>query len=292
MGVSSASASPPTPSLPLELEAAAALGVQPNEGEVFVRTDVLRGHPVGAHSGLVFAMWRGWRDTLRAIARDPLTDLDWIDVVAPSDAAHGRMLAFASQTGDAAIDGRLVALGARSAEPAAGHVEGSPLAAAARLDGVLRVLFRPEPRLIAAAAAPRGPSVSHALLHAHVHAPALWPHEALRADLHHPHDSLPALPPEILRLKANVLMLPNGDAEATADGECANAGDAQRAASSIRETIARQNNPIVQMLTRGILDGLTVSVHAGTVSMHIHANRDQLEALLALASASVTMAPP
>jgi hypothetical protein len=239
-------------------------------------------------------MWRGWRDTLRAIARDPLTDLDWIDVVAPSDMARGRMLALASQTGDAAIDGRLVALQARSAEPAATHVEGTPLAAAARLDGVLRVVFRPEPRVVAAAAAARGLSVSHGLLHAHVHAPALRPHEALRADLPHPHDSLPALPAPILRLKANVLMLPNGDAEATADGECANAGEAQRAASSVREMIARQNNPIVQMLTRGILDGLSVSVHADTVNMHIHASRDQLEALLALASASISvdMAPP
>jgi hypothetical protein len=282
-----APALPPTaPPPPIDLEADAALGREASEGEIIVRTSVLRGHPVGAESGPILAMWPGWRGTLRAIAREPLKDLDWIEIVGPPDASRGRMLAFASPAGDPAVDGRLVALQARSAEPATSHVEGHLTAAAARLDGVLRVIFRPGRPLVAVAAAASGPALSHALLRARVRAPSLGPREALRADLPHPHETLRALPSTILRMRTRILVLPDGGADATAEGDCANAEDAGHAASSLREMIARQNNPIVRMLTQGILDAIAISTNGATVGIHVPANRGQLEALLALVSAT------
>ncbi len=270
---------------PVDLEAGKALGIEPKEGEVVVRTDVLRAHPVGAHAGLVFGMWRGWRDTLRAIARDPMTDLDWIDVVAPENAADGRMLAASSDAGDPAIVGRLVALQARSAEPAVSHVEGGVPAAAARLDGVLRIVFRPEAHVVAVAPVTRGPTLSRVLVRAHVHAPPLWPREALRADVPRPHDKMGAIPEAIARLRGRVLVSANGDADTTAEGECVSAQDAVHAASSLRDWIARQNNPIVRVLTRGLLDAVTISADRSIVRIHVPASRDQLEALLALLAA-------
>ncbi len=289
--VAKATTGPTTTSIPggppVALEAGAALGLGPGEGEVVVRTDVLRGHPVGAHAGSLLGMWPGWRETLRAIVRDPLTDLDWIDVVGPSNAARARMLAGASDVGDPAVVGRLVALQARSAEPAASHVEGNVPAAAARLDGVLRILFRPEGRVVAAAAATRGPALSHTLLHAHVSPPALWPHEVARADLPRPHGMIDAIPEAVLRLRGRVLVAADGDADATAEGECATAQDAGRVASALRERVARENNPIVRMLTRGLLDAVAISVRETTVRIHVPANRDQLEALLTLVTASM-----
>ena len=277
---------PPAPPPPVDREAGAALGRQPSEGEVFVRTDVLRSHPVGAHCGPVLVMWPGWHGTLRAIARDPLTDLDWIDVVGPQDPARGRMLALASEAGDPAIDGRLIALQARSAEPAASHVEANVPAAAARLDGVLRVVFRPARRLVAAAVASQGPAFSHLLLGSRVHPPKLGAREVLRADLPHPQGTLRAIPAPIVRLRGRVLLLPDGNADATAEGECATAEDAGRAASSLRDSIARQNNPIVRMLTQGLLDTIAISTTGAIVDIHIPANRGQLEALLALVTAA------
>ncbi len=275
---------PPPP--PADLEAGAALDRGLGEGEVFVRTDVLRSHPVGARCGSILASWPGWRGTLKAIAREPLTDLDWIEVVGPPDVARGRMLALASQAGDAAIDGRLIALQARSAEPVAAHVEANLPAAAARLDGVLRVVFRPARRIVAASAEARGPALSRALVSAHVHAPALRPRETMRVDLPHPHDTLRALPAAILRLRGRVLLLPDGGADATAEGECASAEDAGRVASSLREMIARQNNPVVRVLTQGLLDAIAISANGATVAIHIPANRGQLESLLALVTAT------
>jgi hypothetical protein len=293
---SSSTAAPLTssaPAPPLDLEAGAALELLPDEGEILVRTDVLRHHPVGARLGPILGTWPGWRSTLHAVARDPVADLDWIDVVAPSDSRQGRLLARAAEgASDAALDGRLVALQARSAEPAAGHVVAGLTAAAARLDGSLRVVFRAQPRFVAATPASRGVAISAVLVRARIPVPSTAPFEAVRADVPEPHELVRAVPPLIHRMQAHVFALANGDADASADGECTSADDARRAAAALEETIGRQNFSIVRMVTHGILDGITVRVDGTTVRLHLHASRDQLDAVLGLASAMLPPADP
>jgi hypothetical protein len=253
------------------------------EGEVVVRADVLRGHVVGARCGPVLATWPGWRATLHAITADPVADLDWIDVVGPSDAAGQRMVArVAGETAEAALEGRLVALQARSAEPAELHVEGRIPAAAARLDGTLRVVFRPEARFVAASDAARGPALSKRLEHARVQAPETATFDALVADIPRPHDTIGVFPAAIRRLRAHVSAMPAGGADASAEGTCDSADDATRAASTLKETIARQNFALVHMLTHGLLDGVDVAAEGPVVKIRLRATRDQLEALLAL----------
>jgi hypothetical protein len=282
-------ASPVAPQPPIDLTPESALGLGPDDGEMLVQTSVLRAHPVGVHIGPVFGMWLGWRSTLRAVARDPVADLDWLDVVGPSDAAGQRMVArVADGPAAAALDGRLVALQARSAEPAASHVDGRMPAAAARLDGVLRVVFRPQPRLVAATSAASGPALSRVLARARMQDPATEPLEAVRIDRRHPHDAVRLIPPGIRRIRARVMALANGDAEGNAEGDCDSAEEAARAATDLRETVARQNFPLVRMLTHGLLDGLAVTSEGPVVRIHLHASRDQLEAVLSLVTA---MAP-
>jgi hypothetical protein len=272
----------------VDLDPGAALGRLDGEGEILVRTDVLRGHAVGAHLGPIVGTWPGWRATLRALARDPVGDLEWIDVVGPTDPGRGRLLArLADDAADAALDGRLVALQARSAEPAASHVESGVTAAAARLDGTLRVVFRAQPRIAAASPASRGVSLSHALARTRLHEPSSAPLEAVRADVPQPHELVRLVPPAIGRMRAHVFALPGGDADANADGECATADDAARAGASLRDTIARQNSALVRMLTHGLLDALAVTVEGTTVKMRLHATREQLEAVVGLVSAMI-----
>jgi hypothetical protein len=271
---------------PIDLDPGEALGRQPDDGEILVRASVLRGHPVGMHVGPVLGMWQGWRATLHAIARDPVADFDWIDIVGPSDPARERMLArVAEGAPDAAVDGRLVALQARSAEPAASHVDGRVPAAAAQLDGVLRVVFRPQPHFVAATAVANGPALSRLLSRARVHLPESEPLEAIRLDVPHPHDSVRMLPPSIRRMRARVFALANGDAEGSGEGDCDSAEEAARAADALRETVARLNSPLVRMLTHGLLDGIAVTSDGPLVKIHAHATRDQLETALSLVAA-------
>jgi hypothetical protein len=241
------------------------------------------------HVGPVFGWWRGWRSTLRAVAPDPVLGFDWIAIVNPTDPGAGRMLARATDgASDAAIDGRLVALQARSAEPAESHVEGHVPAAAARLDGILRVVFRPQRGFVAAAAVARGPALSHVLAQAHLLAPAAEPLEAIRFDVPHPQEVLRLLPGTIRRMRGRVLALAGGDADATAVGDCDDAQAASNAAAALRDVVSRQNMPLVRILTHGLLDGLAVASEGPTVKIHLHATRDQLETVLSLATA---MAP-
>jgi hypothetical protein len=283
-GAPAASAATPEP--PLDLEAGEALGRQPEEGEILVRTTVLRGHPIGVHVGFLFGMWQGWRSTFRALARDPVADFDWVDVVGPSDPAKGRMLArVAEGAPDAALDGRMVALQARSAEPAASHVDGRVPAAAARLDGVLRVVFRPEPHFVAATAVANGPALSRLLARARVRLPESAPLEAVRLDVPHPHDAVRLLPASIRRIRARILALANGDAEGTGEGDCESADEAARTAAALRDTVARLNSPMVRMLTHGLLDGIAIASDGPLVKIHVHATRDQLETVLSVMAA-------
>ena len=285
-GASATLAAPAEP--PVDVDPEGALGLGPGDGEILVHTNVLRGHPVGAHVGPVFGLWAGWRSTLRAIARDPVADLDWIDVVGPSDPARERMLAReAGGSADAAIDGRLVALQARSAEPAASHVEGRMPAAAARLDGVLRVVFRPQPGFVAATTTAGGPALSRLLARARVQDPSTEPLEAVRVDVLHPHDQVRILPASIRRIRAHVFALAGGDAEGHAEGDCDSPEEATRAAATLRDTVARQNFSLVRMLTHGLLDAVAITADGPLVKIHLHATRDQLEAVMSLVSAMV-----
>ena len=287
---SSGAAAPPAgaaaPEPPVDLDPGAALERGPGDGEILVRTSVLRGHPVGVHLGPLFAMWPGWRSTLRAIARDPILDLDWIDVVGPSDPAGERMLAhLADGAADAALDGRLLALEARSAEPAGSHVDGHVPAAAARLDGVLRIVFHPQPRFAAAAGTARSLALSHLLARARIQATEPDPLEAIRLDIPRPHDAVRLLPASLRRIRARIRALAGGDADGSADGDCDSAEEASQAAAALRETVARQNSPLVRMLTRGLLDAIAVTADGSVVKIRVHATRDQLEAVMSLVAA-------
>jgi hypothetical protein len=277
----------------IDVDAESALGLEPGDGEVVVQTSALRAHPVGAHVGPIFQTWPGWGGTLHALSRDPVADFDWIDIVGPPDAARQRMLAHVGGgAGEAALEGRLVALQARSAEPAESHVAGRMPAAAARLDGLLRIVFRPQPGFVAATTAARGPALSSLLVRARVKAPVMDPLEAVRADVAHPHDVVRLLPESIRHIQARVFVLADGDAEGTADGDCDDPGQATVAASSLRDAIARQNFSLVRMLTHGLLDAIVVTADGPVVKIRLHATRDQLEAVLSLVSAMVPAAGP
>lgn len=270
----------------MDLEPGPALQLGPGEGEILVRTSVLRGHPVGAHVGPLFALWPGWRSTLRAIARDPVVDLDWIDVVGPSDPGAQRMLAhLAEGTADAALDGRLLALQARSAEPVGSHVDGRAPAAAARLDGILRIVFHPQPRFAAAAGTGRSLALSRLLARARVLASESDPLEAVRLDIPRPHDAVRLLPASLRRIRARVRALAGGDADGSADGDCDSAEEASQAAAGLRETVARQNSPLVRMLTHGLLDAIAITADGSVVTIRLRATRDQLEAVMSLVAA-------
>jgi hypothetical protein len=127
------------------------------------------------------------------------------------------------------------------------------------------------------------------LVRSRLHDPATAPLEAVRADVPRPHELVRAVPPTVARIQVHVLALANGDADGSADAACLTAEDASRAAAAMRDSVAQQNNAIVRLMTHGLLDGLAIRAEGASVKLHLHATRDQLDAVVGLATA---MIPP
>jgi hypothetical protein len=278
---------------PAPIDAATALARTAEESVVLVRTGVLRRHPVGTHLGALLAAWQGWRATLAGIAPDPIRDLEWLEVVGPAAAASQRMMA-RSNVDDATLDGRIARIAAKSTEDPREVVRGDAPAAVARLDGTLRAVLRARPHLVAIVPRDAAPSVSATLTHTEVLEPADDDHEAVRAEIVRPSGADSPLPDTVRAVHLQVLARDDGGADAIAQGECVDAGAAAHVADDARDRVARANGLIVHALTKGILDGLTVSSEGPIVTVKIAATRDQLEATAAIVSAVLgsSVGPP
>jgi hypothetical protein len=237
-----------------------------DEAEVIVRPSVARTHPLGPRVEPFLLGWPGWGDTLRRFSAHPLTELDWIDIVGPKDAAKQRM-ATRTAVDDATIDARLGGPG----------------------DGSLRVVSRPEPHLVTVVPPDANAKLQAALAGAHVVDPPADPDEGARALLAHPHALLSALPVAAESGLLRVWSRPDGAAEAELDLDCKDAARATLAASEVRDEVDRVNGMLVNMITHGLLSGLSIQVDGAHVKLKLPASREQLEAVAGLASA---MLPP
>jgi hypothetical protein len=260
-----------------------ALARTADESVVLVRTRVLRRHPVGARLGPLLAAWPGWRATFAGLAPDPVRDLDWIQVVGPVATASQRMMARAG-VDDATLDGRIARLAAGSTEDPHEVVAGDAPAAVARLDGALRAVLRTRPHLLAVVPRDTAPAVSATLNRAEILEPADDDHEAVRAEVVRPPGADSPLPESVRMVHVQVFARDDGGADALAQGECVDADAAAHVAEDVRALVARANGLLVHLMTKGILDGLTVSSDGPIVTVKATATRDQLEATSAIVS--------
>jgi len=276
-----ATAATPTSSVPPDAVLAPGAG----DGEILLRVARLRAHPLGARVAPFLAAWPGWSDTLQAIAPHPVSDLDWIEVVGPVQPSGERMLARTAAADDA-TDTRIDALATGSTESARPLVDGDAThAAAARLDGSLRVVVRDEPHLVLASPAAAARALTRALSAARVTDPPGGDDgEILRADLPHPHDALPLLPAEVRRVRAHVDASPGGGADAVAELTCDDEASARRVAAALHAIVDRLDNAVVRLLTHDLLGHVRLDVAGSTVTARLSATRDQLESVLTLAA--------
>lgn len=278
-----ATAATPTTTAPPD----AILAPGAEDGEVLLRIARLRAHPLGARIEPFLAAWPGWSDTLQAIAPHPVSNLDWIDVVGPAQPSGERMLArTAGADADDATDTRIEALATGSTESARPLVEGDAAhAAAARLDGSLRVVVRAEPHLVLASPAAAARALTRALSATRVtDPPGSDDGEILRADLPHPHDALPLLPAEVRRVRAHVDASPGGGADGVAELTCDDEASARRVAAALHAIVDRLDNAVVRLLTRDLFAHVRLQVAGSTVTARVSATRDELESVITLAA--------
>jgi hypothetical protein len=254
-------AGPTAPPPPAPVTADALMRRTPTEGAVWVRLSVFRAHPLGYRVEPFVLGWLGWGRTIRSISQHPVMELDWLDIVGPKDPGQQRLMTrTAMATTDDAIDTQI----------------------AARADGTLRVVARPQPHLVAALPPSIASDVLHAFVGAQVADPQGAPDEALHVDFPSPHDVLPHIPQEVRHVVVRVFSRPGSAAEGFADMTCDDDASAARVADEVRARAEQMNGLLVRLVTRDLLSGLSVTTQGAVVSLRIPANAEQLASLATL----------
>ena len=241
----------------------AVLGRTPEEGSVLLRLSVARQHPLGRLIVPFVLAWPGWGATIASITGDPLSDLDWIDVVGPKDPARERMV-LRTAGADDAIDARL----------------------RTRSDGSLRVVERGPPPLVAALPPDGAPATLQALRAARLAEPDdSDADEALHVDFPNPHGVMLYVPANVRRAVVRADSRPGGAAEGFAELTVDDEPAAKRMAGQLQARAESMNNVVVRLLTRDLLGGLVIAVEGPVVKLSLPATKEQLESLATLASA-------
>jgi hypothetical protein len=251
----------PTPSATVTVDAL--LGRTPDEGSVVLRLSVARQHPLGGLIVPFVLAWPGWGATLASLSSDPLTDLEWIDVVGPKDPARERMV-LRTAAPDEALDARLKA----------------------RSDGSLRVVQRAQPHLVAALPPDGADAVLQVLRDSRLTEPDdSDADEVLHVDFPHPHGVMLYVPANVRRAVVRADSRPGGAAEGFADLTFDDEPTATRLAGELQARAESMNNLMVRVLTRDLLGGLTITAEGPIVKLRLPATKEQLESLATLASA-------
>jgi hypothetical protein len=251
----------PAPSTAVSIDAL--LGRTPEEGSILLRLSVARQHPLGGLIVPFVLAWPGWGATIASITSQPLTDLEWIDVVGPKDPAHERMV-MRTAAADEAMDARLQT----------------------RSDGSLRVVERGQPHLIAALPPDGAQATLQSLRAARLTDPDdSDADEALHVDFPNPHGVMLYVPANVRRAVVRADSRPGGAAEGFADLTFDDDATATRMAGELRARAESMNNVVVRVLTRDLLGGLVIAAEGPVVKLSLPATKEQLESLATLASA-------
>jgi hypothetical protein len=240
------------------------LGRTSEEGSVILRLSVARRHPLGGLIVPFVLAWPGWGATITSLTSEPLTDLEWIDVVGPKDPARERMLVRTAAP-DETIDARLQA----------------------RSDGSLRVVERGLPHLVAALPPDGAQAIVQSLRSSRLAEPdnADDTDEVLHVDFPNPHGVMLFVPQNVRRAVVRADSRPGGAAEGFADLTCDDEATATRMAGELRARAESMNNLMVRVLTRDLLGGVAITSEGPVVKLRLPATKEQLESLATLASA-------
>jgi hypothetical protein len=113
-------------------------------------------------------------------------------------------------------------------------------------------------------------------------APPLRPKEIVYFKILRPKGAIPMLPECLEELRFSVKGADDDGLDATGEGECGTAAQASKAASEIEKRIVGMNSIGVRLITRGLLNDVTVGSEGSRVKIHLPIERGQLESLMAL----------
>ncbi len=249
---------------------------------------VIRKHPLAASLGLILRAVPQWRDFMRGAPStlDPIRDTDWILIYGPSLIHTDRDAVLVRYNiPDALVDTTISAI-AKTYDKGGAFDAGvrGVTASLGFADNGQRVFLRPQPRLLVIVPpshaheaavtfrkqSPRGPSDK----------------EAMRLIVREPSRqvAIPGLKfsQAIREIRLWIVTGDESAVEIFAEGDCADEASATEAAARLTEVLRRQNVLMVQIATRGLLNGAAVVADGEHIRLHIKANSEQVESVMQL----------
>jgi hypothetical protein len=264
---------------------------------VTINMGVIRTHPVGARIGPLFSALPQWDDFLLGTGVDPLRDTDWVSINGPSLIHSDRdVIMVHYSASDAVVDRALDVVGHKAGNggPYDAGVPGMK-AILGHADRADRVFMRPQPHVLAVVPPYYAATAARMLAHAAIPRTPKRPTEAMRLTLIHPHGPMPAIPESVTELRLWIVPRnADGGADVYGEGDTASPEACSGAVDVLKAVIRDQNSFGVKLVTRGLLDGVTLTADGKTLRMHVPAARDQIEVLLAFAAGrlGVDLVPP
>jgi hypothetical protein len=149
-------------------------------------------------------------------------------------------------------------------------------------DRAPRVFLRPQPHVLAVVPADYARTAARILRAASVPAILKRPEEALRLTLVHPHGPMPGIPESVTELRLWIVPRDaDGGADVYGEGDTASPAAASAASRAIASLVMDQNSFGVQLVTRGLLNGVELRADGRTVRLHLSASKDQIDVVLA-----------
>jgi hypothetical protein len=164
-------------------------------------------------------------------------------------------------------------------------------AALAHADRADRVIFRPQPHLLAVVPPSAAARLARVLVSARLRE---HPHhgEAMYLRVVDPHHPLPEIPESVTELRLRVVPRPDAGADVLVDGDTKDADAAFLAADGVRRMIRRHNDAFTSLVTHGLLDHVGVTTDGSTVKLRLTATRDQIETMVTLVGGFLGVQPP
>ncbi len=261
---------------------------------LIVNMAVIRAHPVGAQMGPLLSAIPQWDDFISGTHVDPVRDTDWILINGPSLINTGRDAILVHYSAPDAVVDHAITTVAHKYDRGGPYDAGVPgvKAALGHADRYERVFLRPQPHLLAVVPRDYAKTAAQILSKAAIKAPRAG--EAMRLKLVHPHGPIPDFPESITELRVWILPHADGGAEVFGEGDATDPGAAADAASHLSRVSRDMNSLGVQLVTHGLLNGLSFTADGSTLRVHLPASKDQIELLLALVAGKlgVTLPPP
>jgi len=255
---------------------------------LLVNIAVIRQNPIGARMGPLLFGIPQWADFMKGsnTTIDPIRDTDWILIYGPSlihterDAVLVHYSA-SDELVDQAVEG--IAKRYDRGGPFDAGVPGVK-ASLGHADNAERVFMRVQPHVLTVVPKDKAAEFAKALRRATI-SPKVRAGEAMRLTVRDPWKqiSIPGLkfPNSLTEIRLWIVpRASDGGADVYIEGDCTDAAAAADVADAMSDLIRRQNVPLVKLVTRGLLNGVTVTAEGTKVSSHVVATREQLEALL------------